>query len=302
MPAKNNCYFIFGAEIFLINNQRDLLKKQYADHEHILYLIDQQFNWEDLYNNILSPALFYSAKLIDCIINIKLNNNIIENFYNLQQNLAENIILLVSYNQYLSRADKHKKYYKIIEQNFQVHEHNTPSLSQYIHWLKEQIKKYNLNFAPQALDYFVYKTSKNMQIAAEELQKLAILHQPISCDLLREILQDHATYGLFDLQEAFIHKNMQQCMAIMQALQRANIAPLLIVWALGEDLRLLLKASLQQHIAAPAYKMRLIKNNLRLWQQATIFAMLRGRYDLEKSIKSNPENAYNEIIRWICNY
>jgi len=111
-------------------------------------------------------------------------------------------------------------------------------------WLAERLARQGQRAGRPVLALIAGRTEGNLLAAHQELQRLALLLPPGDLDPVQveEIVLDSARYETFGLADAALAGDTARCLRMVDGL-RAEDAPLpLLVWALADCLRKLLKA------------------------------------------------------------
>jgi DNA polymerase-3 subunit delta len=190
------------------------------------------------------------------------------------------------------------------------------SLEQYPRWLTQQAKTYDITLTQSALSRLTHQTMGSPQTADQVLQKLhwLTLKQPITEVDLRDLLCESSQYNPFDLGLPFLNRDLLLCIKILQQLAKQETPPTLILWAIRQELRLLLALceirargegmqAIEQHLRSK----KLFQNKIHAIQQwlsqisvAKIKAHLAEAFILEIRIKtSQNRRIWDEITLWI---
>ena len=93
----------------------------------------------------------------------------------------------------------------------------------------------------RTLAFFADRVEGNLLAAHQELQKLALLHEPgeLSFEQVEEAVLNVARYDVFKLGEAVLAGQTARAMRMLQGLRAEGEAPVLVHWTLAEDIRAL---------------------------------------------------------------
>lgn len=93
----------------------------------------------------------------------------------------------------------------------------------------------------RTLQFFADRVEGNLLAAHQEIQKLALLHPPgeLSFEQVEAAVLNVARYDAFKLAEAVLGGQVQRVQRMLDGLQAEGEAPVLVHWALSEDIRTL---------------------------------------------------------------
>lgn len=109
-------------------------------------------------------------------------------------------------------------------------------------WLRQRLMSRGLGPGPGVCEWLAERVEGNLLAAAQEVEKLLLLHGPGDLDLerLRASIADSARYSIFDLAEAALAGDAARCLRILEALRAEGTPEPLALWALLREVRLVL--------------------------------------------------------------
>ncbi len=122
-------------------------------------------------------------------------------------------------------------------------------------WMARRLAQQGLDVgqgedAQRILSFLADRVEGNLLAAHQEIQKLALLHPPgtLSWAQVEDAVVNVARYDVFKLSEAVLACQAARAQRMLQGLQAAGEAPVLVHWTLAEDLRALwrVKDAMQQ--------------------------------------------------------
>ena len=122
-------------------------------------------------------------------------------------------------------------------------------------WMARRLQQQGLELAPgdeaqRILSFLADRVEGNLLAAHQEIQKLALLHAPgtLGWEQVENAVLNVARYDVFKLSEAVLACQAARARRMLEGLQAAGEAPVLVHWTLAEDLRALwrVKDALQQ--------------------------------------------------------
>jgi DNA polymerase-3 subunit delta len=98
------------------------------------------------------------------------------------------------------------------------------------------------------LRFIAERVEGNLLAAHQEILKLGVLYPPgaLSLEQIREAVLNVARYDLDGLREAMLAGDVARLTRTLDGLQQEGEAPLLVLWAMTEEVRALVKRALQR--------------------------------------------------------
>ena len=113
-------------------------------------------------------------------------------------------------------------------------------------WIAQRLQQQGQRVAAgeegqRTLQFFADRVEGNLLAAHQEIQKLALLHPQgeLSFDAVEAAVLNVARYDAFKLAEAVLGGQVQRVQRMLAGLQAEGEAPVLVHWALSEDIRTL---------------------------------------------------------------
>ncbi|TQV73970.1 DNA polymerase III subunit delta [Aliikangiella marina] len=201
--------------------------------------VADKFNWNELLADSGSLSLFAEVKLTDIRFS-KLPNKEAQNA--LVELLAsadvENQILIRFPK--VEKRQKNTKWFKSVVENAQVHELWPPKPHEFIGWVKQRARQYNLDVSNEACQMLAEQTEGNLLAAKQSLDKLVLLYsdQTVGIEELRQVTTDNAKYSVFlCLDEALAGKG-ERAVRMLKKFEQEAVAPISILVNLTREVEL----------------------------------------------------------------
>jgi DNA polymerase-3 subunit delta len=132
-------------------------------------------------------------------------------------------------------------------------------------WIINRAKKYNLHIDNDSARLLSEYVSGNLAAALQAIEKIYLSHPEKRVDesLIKKILVDESHYTIFDFVENLISGNQAATLQILKNLKEEGIEPVLILWGITRELRLLADFA-QQLKQGMSFEV--------LWQKQRIFS------------------------------
>jgi DNA polymerase III subunit delta len=110
-------------------------------------------------------------------------------------------------------------------------------------WIGMRLAAQGQSADRQGLDFIADRVEGNLLAAHQEIQKLALLHEPgkLSFEQIHDAVLNVARYDVFKLSEAMLAGDPARLVRMLEGLKGEGEALPLVLWAVAEEIRTLLK-------------------------------------------------------------
>lgn len=261
-------YVIHGEEELLIIEAVDTIrasvKKQgYIEREK--HVLDQSANWQSVLDAANSSSLFSNQKLLEIHIpSGKPGNEGAAALQDLALRLPEDTITLIILPK-IERAQQQSKWFTALAKAAQVVEAKSITKEALPKWITDRLSQINLSIEPVALELFAERVEGNLLAAKQEVDKLGLLF-PAGTTLnekdIKDAIANVARFDAFQLSEAWLGGDAPRLLRLLDSLEQEGDAPVLLLWSLSEDIRILLR--LRAHLSQ-GQNIASVSRDLRLW-------------------------------------
>ncbi|QEY26262.1 DNA polymerase III subunit delta [Neisseria zalophi] len=267
LPLKP-LYVIHGEEDLLrieaLDTLRAAAKKQgYLNRE--VYTADNAFDWNELLQSAGSIGLFADLKLLEVHIpNGKPGKQGGDALQTLAERLPEDTVVIVMLPK-LERTQLKAKWFTALAQHGVVLEAKAITGAALPEWIRGRLNALNLNIEHDALALFSDRVEGNLLAAKQEIDKLALLYPAghlVNLADAEAAVANVARFDVFQLAGAWMSGDSARAGRLLEGLEAGGEEPVLLLWALAEDIRTLIRltAALKQGQSVQA-----VRNSLRLW-------------------------------------
>ncbi|HQT81059.1 MAG: DNA polymerase III subunit delta [Ferrovum sp. 37-45-19] len=240
-------YMIHGVEPLLALESLDLLikvakEKGYLSRE--IYVADSSFDWHSFLANSRSSSLFAAQKIIDLrlpsgkpgIIGAEVLNT-------LSLTPPEETIIIISLPKIDYRTQQ-SKWFDVIQKNGLLIQCHPIERAQLPQWIIERFQQQEQTITPASATFIAHQVEGNLLAAHQEIQKLTLLFPTgaLTEDDIKNAIMDVSRFQIFDLMPTLYKRDLLQFERILYGLKAEAEALPLVLWALNEDIHLLLKA------------------------------------------------------------
>jgi DNA polymerase-3 subunit delta len=165
-------------------------------------------------------------------------------------------------------------------------------------WISSRLARQRQSADRPGIDFIADRVEGNLLAAHQEIQKLALLYPEgkLTFEQIQDAVLNVARYDVFKLNEAMLSGDAARLVRMVEGLKGEGEALPLILWAVSEEIRTLLKlksgmeqgrpvAALLKEYRIWGPRERLMEPALRRLRQPTLEAALHDASQIDKMIK-----------------
>ena len=263
--------------LYVIHGEEDLLRIEALDSIRAVakqrgylnresYTVESaSFDWNEVLANADSAGLFADLKLLEIHIpSGKVGKNGGEALQQLAENLPRDTVTLIVFPK-LERAQTQAKWFAALSKHGTMLEAKAVSSNALPAWINTRLQQHGLEAEAAAVALFAERVEGNLLAAKQEVDKLALLFPQghlIGLQDAQESIANVARFDVFQLAAAWMSGNVRRTAHLLDGLAADDEEPVLLLWAIAEDVRTLIRlsAALKQGKIVQA-----VRNELRLW-------------------------------------
>jgi DNA polymerase-3 subunit delta len=301
-------YVITSDEHLLALEASDKIRKSARSNgcsERDVLVVDRSFKWGELLAANQSQSLFGDKKLIELRIPTgKPGKDGGQALQNYTATLNPDNVTIISLPK-LDWATQKAAWVATLQQSAVYIDIPLVERAHLPNWIGVRLAAQQQSADRQSLDFIADRVEGNLLAAHQEIQKLALLHPPgkLSFEQCHDAVLNVARYDVFKLNEAMLVGDTARLVRMMDGLKGEGEALPLVLWALSEEIRTLLKlkSAAIQGRPIPAllkeYRIwgpreRLMEPALRRLSLATLEAALKDAAQVDKMVKGLRARAF----------
>ena len=310
-------YLVSGDEIVAVNEAMQAIR--YKAHtlgfvERRQFVYERGFDWEQIFFEANSLSLFAEKKLIEIrLTTSKIGDSGSKAIQTICRSMLNDDVLFVVVSEKLDASTQRAKWVKAIEgagvwaQVWPIDAKNLPR------WIQQRAAAKGLELSVQAVQMISERVEGNPLAAVQELEKLWLANGAGRVDdqQVQNSVTDSARFNVYALVDSCLEGNVARAVHILNGLFAEGIDPVLILWALSRDIRMLadLACSAQQgrNVEMLFNKYRiwekrkpLVRNALRRHTQKTWFLMLENCGKIDLAIKGFSPDNVRDMLMQLC--
>lgn len=260
-------YLIHGEEALLALEAADALRqaaREQGYQEREVLTVEAGFDWSQLRDAMSSVSLFAERKLLEIRIpNGKPGTEGAEALQQLAAQPPQDTVTLITLPK-LERAQQQSKWFQALEKLAVTAEARLVGRAELPGWITRRLKAQGQVLGGEALAFFVDRVEGNLLAARQEVDKLALLYPAgeLTLEQLRAAVANVARFDVFHLSESWLAGDVPRVLRMLDGLMAEGEAPVLVLWSLTEDVRMLLR--LRQGLK-DGRNARDMARELRLW-------------------------------------
>ncbi|MBI3285882.1 MAG: DNA polymerase III subunit delta [Burkholderiales bacterium] len=242
------------APLYVISSDEHLLALECADkirrsakaqgfYERDILTVERNFKWGALLAANQSQSLFGDKKLIDLRIPSgkpgKDGGAALQDY--VKQLSPDNLTLITLPK--LDWATQKAAWVASLQQAAVYIDIPLVERAQLPNWISQRLAAQNQSADRQSLDFIADRVEGNLLAAHQEIQKLGLLHPPgkLSFEAIHDAVLNVARYDVFKLNEAMLAGDVTRLVRMLDGLKGEGEALPLVLWAMAEEVRTLLK-------------------------------------------------------------
>ncbi|WP_148714239.1 DNA polymerase III subunit delta [Chitinolyticbacter meiyuanensis] len=260
-------YTIHGDEAFLAIEAaqavRDTARNAGYSEREVL-TVESGFAWSQLGMIANSFSLFAEQKLVE--LRIPTGKPGVEGAKVIEAyctNLPPDTITLVQLPK-LDRTAQNGKWFQALAGAGEVVEAKPVERSQLPAWIAQRLAAQQQRMSSEALDFLADRVEGNLFAAHQEVLKLGLLHPEgeLNIDAVQQAVANVARFDVFQLGTTLLAGDAERFVRMLQGLKAEGEAPHLILWAMAEEIRTLVRIGQGRSRGMPMAQ--LLKDN-RVW-------------------------------------
>ncbi|MGB0782828.1 MAG: DNA polymerase III subunit delta [Marinomonas sp.] len=313
-------YIISGDDVLLCQEAADSIRKAAQHHqidERLRFVVDAQFDWQDVINENQSLSLFSSRRLFDIQID-KMGEKHSKALAQLGQSLSEDNTILLTLPKIDARTQKAKWFTQLESQGvfvqiWPIEANRLPA------WVQQRAQSLDLSLTRDAASVICERGEGNLLALSQELEKLALLHgqgAQIDAEKVVESVADSSRYSIYDLSDRLLMGKTKDAMHCLNQLLGEGVESSIILWLFNREVQTL--SNLLQSMQSSSFRQAC--QSEKIWDKRVPFyesAMSRHNKVtlpymqnylalIDKSIKGleGPDNAtgFRNLVMMFCGY
>lgn len=235
-------YLVFGEELLQAQEAADAIRaaaraQGYAERECLT--VETGFDWAQLRQRAASRSLFASRRLLELRLgSAKPGEAGAKALSDYAAQPAEDTVLLITAGK-LDWSTQKSRWFTALDAAGLVVQSALIEPAQWLAWIERRLRQRGLHPTPEAAALLAERMEGNLLAAVQEIEKLALLATgpTLSIEAVAAATSDSARYSIYDFVDAALHGQPERVARILSSLREEGIDPVLINWALHQEVR-----------------------------------------------------------------
>lgn len=285
--------------------------RQQGFNERQVMHAEKSFDWEEFLTECNSMSLFAEQRLLELRLPTgKPGDKGAKALLQFAAAPPEDTVLLVICGK-LDAATQRSKWFTALQDigaSVQVWPVEVKMLP---NWIKRRMQQHGLKPSADAVELLAERVEGNLLAAAQEIEKLKLLHgdASIDFDMMAAAVADSARYDIYGLVDAALGANVRRFTRMLAGLRAEGSESVLILWALTREIRSLQAMAIQmeqgqslEQVVAKARvwpkRKALVAGALRRHKSGVWMVLLQRAAGLDRIIKGQSSgNIWDELLQ-----
>jgi len=249
-------YLISGDTQLLVQEACDLVRQHAREagfNERLVMHVDRSFDWQEFLQTTHGLSLFAERRLIELRLPTAkpgdTGSKILQAYA--ENPVADNVLLVVAGK--IDAASQRSKWFKSLESAGVVVQVWPLDIRQLPGWIMQRMREKGMQPTQEAVTVLAQRVEGNLLACVQEIERLHLLHGIGSLDTQTVVssVADNARFDIYALADSALGGDTVRATRIIRGLRNEGIEPVLVLWALAREIRLLVSMSHEIHKGVP---------------------------------------------------
>ena len=235
-------YLVSGDEPLQVAEAGDAIRARARESgcsERLLFNVEAGFDWNALLQARDNLSLFAERRLVELRLPGgkpgEAGAKVLREYA--ARPSGDDVLLVISGK--IDKDAQRSKWFTSLEQAGVVVQVWPLSVAQLPAWIERRMRAKGLQPAAEAVAMLAERVEGNLLAAAQEIEKLALLHGKgaVDCAAVAAAVADSARYSVYDLVDRALAGEAAAVTRIVRGLQAEGEEPVVVLWALSREIR-----------------------------------------------------------------
>jgi DNA polymerase-3 subunit delta len=249
-------YLVYGDEPLLVQEAADAIRKAarargFLDRE--CWIVEPGFSWEQVVESANGFSLFAKQRLLELRLgDVKPGEGGGKVLQAYAARPPEDTVLLLVCGK-LDKAAQNSRWFKGLDAKGITVPVWPVGVRELPGWIKQRMVSLGLQPTSEAVALLAERVEGNLLAAVQEIDKLVVLfgQNAISAEQVLAMVADTARYSVYDLVDAALLEQAGRAVRVLNGLRAEGLSPVLVVWALHREIRVLAKLAYELEQGKP---------------------------------------------------
>ncbi|NOY67587.1 MAG: DNA polymerase III subunit delta [Gammaproteobacteria bacterium] len=262
-------YFIGGDEPLQVQESADAVRaaaREQGFTEREVMTVERGFVWEEVMQAADSMSLFGDKKILELRLPTgkpgDQGGKVLRQY---AANPPEDTLLMIVSGK-LDSGSLRTKWAKEIEKAGVLIQVWPIEAARLHDWVQTRLRQHGMQASNEAISILVERVEGNMLAAAQEIDKLLLLHGPVrlEAEAVADAVADSARYSIYNLVDTALTGRADKTLHMLNGLRSEGVDPVLVLWALSREIRSLSNMALDVRKGAA---IEAVLNQQRVWEK-----------------------------------
>lgn len=242
------CYLVSGDEPLLVQEATDAIRRKAREsgmESRELHIAEARFDWQQLGSSAANLSLFADRRILELRLPTgKPGKEGGAAIAALVGQTGPDLLLIVSTPK-LEKSVSTAAWVKAIESRGGSVQVWPVGVAELPRWIGERMRRAGLTPEPEAIQVLADRVEGNLLAAQQEIDKLRLLagSARITASDVEQAVADSSRFDVYKLVDAAVGGDAARAVRILGAVRVEGMEPVIVVWALGRELRMLAQLS-----------------------------------------------------------
>lgn len=244
-------YLVSGDEHLLVDSAKESIRQCAQKHGFVhreFLQADLGFDWQGFIAQVYNLSLFATQQVVELRLPQAkpgdLGSKALQQYA--EQPATDKILIITTPK--LDSATQKSKWVKALEKNGVIVQVWPLENRNLLNWISNKAQQLGISLSANSNKLIADYTMGNLLATQQEIEKLSLLYSDnnkkhatiVSDEQVISALSDNARFTVFDLIDTLYTQNSGRVLNVLAHLRNEGIEPVLILWAIARELRLLL--------------------------------------------------------------
>jgi DNA polymerase-3 subunit delta len=249
------CYLVSGDEPLLVQEATDAIRQKARESgmdSRELHIAEARFDWDELGSSAANLSLFAERRILELRLPTgKPGKEGGDTIAALAERAGSDLLLIVSTTK-LDKSVSASGWVKSIEKRGASIQVWPVTIAELPRWIGERMRRAGLVPDRESIQVLADRVEGNLLAAQQEIDKLRLLagEGKITAADVEQAVADSSRFDVYKLVDAAVGGDAARAVRILGAVRVEGMEPVIVVWALSRELRML--AQLADNVARGA--------------------------------------------------
>lgn len=276
--AQKSLYLIHGGELAQTIESTSIIKKNFINfgfNETTIIDLNEDKTIEDFLHEINTLSVFANKRIIELRLKGNINKKDKEIFFQAIENIPEDLIIIIIANKLTANEKKSSWFLNCCNNGLVINASPIP-FYQMSNWIKHKLNYLKISISNDALNLLVYYYEGNLVALTNAISKINLSYsnndinniksnnngndndinnnivnkhnqsqipKELTINDIKQYIDDNARFKNFDLIDPLLDGDAKRSMHILKCLKEQKYDPILVLWAICNEVRILIKIS-----------------------------------------------------------